>query len=160
MRPYADTNFFTRYYLEMEESPIVTALTEQAERRGALALPVSWLLRMEICNAFQLHIFQGRSPGQKRVTPEQAAAAMAAFRDDLEQRVLVRAVSLAITDLERQFENLSLRHTAKQGFRTYDLLHVASALLLGCDTFWSFDPKATRLAELEGLEIFGTLQVE
>lgn len=55
-------------------------------------------------------------------------------------------------DLEGQFEELSLRHTAKHGFRTYDLLHVSSALVLGCDTFWSFDPKASRLAALEGLE--------
>jgi hypothetical protein len=28
MRPYADTNFFTRYYLEMAESPIVTRTTK------------------------------------------------------------------------------------------------------------------------------------
>ena len=39
------------------------------------------------------------------------------------------------------------------GFRTYDLLHVATALLLECDTFWSFDIKATRLAKLEGLRV-------
>jgi hypothetical protein len=49
-----------------------------------------------------------------------------------------------------------LRHTAKHGFRTYDLLHVSSALLLKCDTFWSFDPKANRLAGLEGLETLVT----
>jgi predicted nucleic acid-binding protein len=116
-------------------------------------LPVSWLHRLELCNALQLHVFQGGSSGRKRVTAEQAAAALAVFRDNLERRVLVRTVALAIGDLERQFEELSLRHTAKYGFRTYDLLHVSSALLLGCDSFWSFDPKATRLAELEGLEV-------
>ena len=153
MKPYADTNFFTRYYLDMAQSPLVAAMVEQAERRQAPALPISWLHRMELCNALQLLVFQGRGAGQKRVTPEQAAAALAVFRDDLEQRVLVRAAALATTDLERQFEDLSLRHTAKHGFRTYDILHVSSALLLGCDSFWSFDPKATRLAELEGLEV-------
>ncbi len=107
---------------------------------------------MEICNALQLHVFQGRGGGQKRVTPEQAAAALAVFRDDLQRRVLLRSVTVATADLEQQFEDLSLRHTAKHGFRTYDLLHVSSALLLGCDTFWTFDPKARRLAELEGFE--------
>ena len=35
----------------------------------------------------------------------------------------------------------------------FDLLHVASALVLACDTFWSFDPKASKLAALEGLRI-------
>lgn len=154
MKPYADTNFFTRYYLKLAQSPLVAGLVERFERRGAPALPISWLLRMEFCNALQLFVFQGRGAGQKRVTPEQAAAALAVFWDDLEQGVLVRAAALATADLERQFEDLSLRHTAKHGFRTYDLLHVSSALLLGCDSFWSFDPKATRLAQLEGLEGF------
>ena len=152
MKPYADTNFFTRYYLDTAQSRLVIGLVQQAERQGAPALPISWLHRMEVCNALQLLIFQGHTLGQKRVTPEQAAAALAVFRDDLEQRVVVRTVALATVDLERQFEDLSLRHTAKHGFRSYDLLHVASALLLGCDTFWSFDPKATRLAGLEGLD--------
>ena len=44
-----------------------------------------------------------------------------------------------------------LRHTAARGFRTCDLLHVAQALILGCDTFWSSDEKANTLAALEGL---------
>lgn len=65
----------------------------------------------------------------------------------------LRPVPVSRPELEAQFEELALRHTAEHGFRTYDLLHVASALLLRCDTFWSFDPKASRLARLEGLEI-------
>jgi hypothetical protein len=43
----------------------------------------------------------------------------------------------------------------EDGFRTYDLLHVLPALLLECDTFGSFDPKASKLASLEGLKISG-----
>jgi hypothetical protein len=34
-------------------------------------------------------------------------------------------------------------------------LHVASALALQCDTFWSFDPKASKLARLEGMATRG-----
>ena len=153
MKPYADTNFLSRYYLDRQGSPAVAELVERAERRAAPALPISWLHQVELINALQLSVFQGRGVNRKRVTPEQAAAALAVFRDDLQQRVLLQPVALATTDLERQFEDLSLRHTAKHGFRTYDLLHVSSALLFGCDSFWSFDPKATALAELEGLEI-------
>ena len=41
---------------------------------------------------------------------------------------------------------LVLRQTAARGFRTCDLLHVAQALIPGCDTFWSFDEKANALA--------------
>jgi hypothetical protein len=67
---------------------------------------------------------------------------------------------LAAEDLTRQTEELSLRHTAKHGFRAYDVLHVSSALLLRCDTFWSFDPKASRLAVLEGLKVPHALQAQ
>jgi hypothetical protein len=42
---------------------------------------------------------------------------------------------LEATHVEKKFEELSLRRTTRHGFRTYDLLHVASALLLGCDIF-------------------------
>ena len=60
---------------------------------------------------------------------------------------------LAAAELEKQFAELSLRHTARHGFRTCDLLPVASALVLKCDGFWSFDPKAARLPALEGLKV-------
>ncbi len=50
-------------------------------------------------------------------------------------------------------------YTASHGFRTYDLLHVSSALLLHCDVFWSFDPKANKLASLEGLKTLGSRTV-
>jgi predicted nucleic acid-binding protein len=152
MTPYADTSFFTRYYLEMAESAVVRALAEKAERRRAPPLPVTWLHRMELCNALQLHVFQSRGPAQKRVALEQVAASLAVFRDELGRQALLRPVALAPADLEQRFEELSLRHTARHGLRTYDLLHIASALLLNCDTFWSFDPKANMLAALEGLE--------
>jgi len=62
-------------------------------------------------------------------------------------------VAIPVSELEQQFEELSLRHTARRGFRTYDLLHVASALALKCGMFWSFDPKASKLAALEGLKV-------
>ncbi len=55
--------------------------------------------------------------------------------------------------LTGKFEEIILRQTARRGFRVYDVIHVASALLLKCDTFWSFDAKACRLAALEGLKL-------
>ncbi len=114
---------------------------------------MTWLHRLEVVNAFQLHVFFARSPGQHFVTPEQAALAQANFRDDLTKESFIRNAVVPIGELERQFEELALRQTARHGFRTYDLLHVASALALKCDTFWSFDPKASKLAALEGLKI-------
>jgi len=106
---------------------------------------------MEFINAVQQHVFAGMS-GQLRITPEQASIALLSFQEDLSQEGFLHSAAIDLDELERQFEILSLRHTSKYGFRTYDLLHVSSALLLKCDTFWSFDPKASKLADLEGLK--------
>ena len=57
------------------QSRLVIGLVQPAEPQGAPALPISWLHRMEVCNALQLLVFQGRHLGQKRVTPKQAAGA-------------------------------------------------------------------------------------
>jgi predicted nucleic acid-binding protein len=153
MIPYADTNLFTRAYLELPESREADDLLAAAKKSKSSALPFTWLHRVEILNAFQLHVFLSRGEGQTFVSTEQAALAYANFRSDAENGQVFRAVAISSAELEDQFEQLALRHTAKHGFRTYDLLHVASALLLKCDTFWSFDPKASKLAGLEGLKI-------
>jgi|SRR5208282_5382164 predicted nucleic acid-binding protein len=153
MTPYADTNLLTRIYLRQEDTEKAVALIEGAKARAAIPLPITWLHRTEVVNALQLHVFTARAPGQLFITPEQAALGLANFRDDLGRENFLRPAVVPLTELERQFEELSLRHTARHGFRTYDLLHVASALALKCDTFWSFDPKASKLAALEGLKV-------
>ena len=153
MKPYADTNFFSRYYLGLGRTAVDLALADRAETPDEPPLPVTWLLRVELANALQLLVFQARQPVHVRVTPEQAAIANAAFREDLELGEFLRPVGLSLERLTAQCEELSLRHTASHGCRTYDLLHVASALLLGCDCFWSFDPKAQALAAREGLAV-------
>ena len=151
MKPYADTNLLVRLYLQYPDSASADAVVEQATRHRQ-TLPITWLLRIELCNAFQLGVFQGKTLGQTRVTAEQAGVAWADFREEQSRTGRFHAAAIGSMELEREFEELSLRHTARRGFRTYDLIHVASALLLGCDTFWSFDEKATRLAALEGLK--------
>jgi predicted nucleic acid-binding protein len=151
--PYADSNFFTRLYLPITEGVVARAFMEEGERQGAPPLPVTLLLRMEVFNAFELHVFAGKTIGQKWITPELAAIAHATFREDLRNDGFARLVELPSEDLESMFVEISLRNAARFGFRTYDILHIASALLLGCDTFWSFDAKAKKLAKLEGLKV-------
>jgi predicted nucleic acid-binding protein len=153
MTPYVDTNFFSRLYLPLAQSEEALHLMQKAQAEASPPFPVTWLHRLETINAFQLSVFAGKLHGQPRVTPEQASVAQATFRADLAHSTFLRVVPIGLPELETQFEELALRHTATHGFRTYDLLHVSSALLLRCDTFWSFDPKASRLAALEGLRV-------
>lgn len=151
MKPYADTNFFTRFYLDLPDSFVVMRLINEARKRKASSLPVTWLHRIELCNALQFHVLRGAGPGRTRVTPEQAGIAWARFQSEVGTRM--RPATISNEEVQRQAEELSLRHTARHGFRTYDVIHVSLALLLDCDTFWSFDLKASKLANLEGLAL-------
>lgn len=153
MRPYADTNLFCRFYLELPGSAAADELIAQARTGKVTPLAITWLHCAELVNAFEFSVWLGRQPGHPRVTAQQAAVAWATFREDLAAGGFIQRVRLDEADLERQFESLALRHTARHGFRAYDLLHVAAALLLACDTFWSFDERARKLAALKGLHL-------
>jgi predicted nucleic acid-binding protein len=153
MIPYADTNCFTRLYLNLDGAEKARRWIDEAMLQSAPPLPVTWLTELALINAFQRCVFIARTEGRLRVTSEFADAAQAEFRMALVAGEFVRPAMMPHSQLKERFEDLALRHTAKHGFRTYDLLHVASALLLGCDTFWSFDHKARDLAVLEGLNV-------
>ena len=152
MKPYADTNFFTRAYLSLPESDQADQLFALAQRKGASRLPVTWLHRMELTNAIQMSVWLGKQGGHPRVTPENAAVALETFRNDVAAENFLVPATVDISALQPFFEDTAARHTAKNGFRTYDILHVVSARLLGCDHFFSFDAKASKLAKLEGLK--------
>ncbi len=47
---------------------------------------------------------------------------------------------------------LARRYTAKLGLRTLDTLHIASALELKAERFWTFDQRQKKLARAVGLK--------
>ena len=49
--------------------------------------------------------------------------------------------------------DLSEKHTLAFGYRSFDILHVATALHLGVRDFLTFDDRQRRLAEAEGLTV-------
>ena len=49
--------------------------------------------------------------------------------------------------------DLARRHCARLGVRTLDTLHVASALQLKAERFWTFDDRQSKLANAVGLKI-------
>jgi len=51
---------------------------------------------------------------------------------------------------------LSRRHAPALGTRALDTIHVASALLLGAQDFYTFDRDQTRLARAAGLRVLGS----
>jgi predicted nucleic acid-binding protein len=56
-------------------------------------------------------------------------------------------VDLTLADLTREAERLSALHSETLGTRSLDILHVASALVLGLSTFLTFDQRQCTLAK-------------
>jgi predicted nucleic acid-binding protein len=154
MSLYCDTNLLIRLYVDLPESATVLHRLGQYRRRGEAKIPVTWLHQLETFNAFEQLVFLTRQGGGMRMTPEKIAVAAAQFEDDIAAGYGLESTPLLAHELIKQTRALAQRHTAKHGFRAYDVAHVATALILDCDEFWSFDAKASQLAALEGLEVF------
>jgi predicted nucleic acid-binding protein len=56
-------------------------------------------------------------------------------------------------DVHRMAERLAFQHTAKRGHRSFDVLHIATALHIGASEFLTFDANQKELAEAEGLVV-------
>lgn len=153
MRAYADTNFLARIYLSPLASENTDDLVGGVYQGLVELLPITWLLQIELASALELFVFFGKHPPHPRITPEQAAVAHADFQSDLVDGLVYRMADLDSRLLTRRTGELTIRHTAKFGCRAYDLIHVASALELGCTEFWTFDKRAAALAEREGMKV-------
>jgi predicted nucleic acid-binding protein len=151
MKVYADTNIFTNLWIDLTHSEEAMSLIEELRRERA-KLPITRLLRLEMTNALQRLVYESRHGTQGiRVSAETALAAHGNFNEELEAGEFLEKRAIADDVFESEFEALAYRYTANEGFRTYDIMHVAAALVLECDTFWSFDTRAKKLASLAGL---------
>jgi predicted nucleic acid-binding protein len=152
VKTYVDTNLLVRMYLELPGCEEAVALLSGRPARGAWPFPVTDLLRFETINAFHRMVYESRTLGQWRVTPESAAMAHADFERDLSDGLFLNRSPLTLQDMQQEFEMLAARHTARDGYRTYDVMHVASARTMGCERFLTFDSKAGKLAILAGMK--------
>ena len=152
MNAYIDANALVRHYLDIEKRQRLAAMLIGPRSSGAWSVPVTELLQFEVKNAIERMVFETRNGGTAQITPEMALVAHEDFELDLAERRFTFPVPLTLGDIESEFTSLVRRYTAKHGFRTYDIIHVASALKLKCRRFLSFDAKANALAKLVGLK--------
>ncbi len=103
------------------------------------------LCELELNNAFYLRLFR------KELVPSQMHAAHKLFRKDIEDGIFTSTfLSQNVYD---RAQVIARRHTPRLGTRTLDVLHVASALVLGADSFYTFDFIQGKLAKTEGLPV-------
>jgi predicted nucleic acid-binding protein len=136
---YADSSFLVSSYVDDGHSA-------EADRRmsGVPAVWVTPLNRTELANAIHQYVFRGK------LSALEAQQAWNGFQKDCRSKVWIPAALP-----ERIWETsimLAEMHGATLGVRTLDSLHVACALELKADRFWTFDERQARLAEAVGLD--------
>jgi predicted nucleic acid-binding protein len=136
---YADSSFLVSSYVD-------DAHSAEADRRMSAA-PAIWITplnRTELAHAIHQYVFRGK------LSPSEVQSAWNSFQRDCKNGIWIPA-SLP----ERIWETsilLAEMHGQTLGVRTLDSLHVACALELKAERFWTFDDRQARLAEAVGLD--------
>jgi hypothetical protein len=136
---YADSSFFVSLYVQDTHSASAHDLMKAEPR-----IHFSPLHFAECCHAVAQQVFY------RRVSESDAQQIYRHMRSDSTAGIWAE---IAIPDdaFERCAE-LARRHGAKLGVRTLDSLHVACALELKAERFWTFDDRQGKLAKAEGLK--------
>lgn len=140
MKTYADTSFLFSLYATDANS-----IKADAWRVANPApLPFTAFHRLELRNALSLALFQRRlSLAEIQAAWQEVendfAAGLLVGRGGLWHRVLLEAETSALND------------TPLVGSRTLDVLHVATAKLIGTTEFCTFDTRQSTLAGRAGL---------
>jgi predicted nucleic acid-binding protein len=134
----ADSSFLVSCYVD-------DAHSIEADRRMSLAhsVLVTPLNEAEVAHAIHQYVFRGLLPHAE------AQQAWIAFRRDCSDGVLVQCFlpeAVWVSSIR-----LAQLYGPTLGIRTLDSLHVACALELKADRFWTFDDRQARLAEAVGL---------
>ena len=142
MKAYADTGFLCSLYApDAHTHRAVTRMSRQS-----LPLPFVWLHQLELRNALRLRVFRGE------ITPAQRDASLNAMLSDLSGGVLA-VITPPLAEVMVEAERLSALHSETLGTRSLDVLHVASALVLGRSELLTFDNRQGALARAAGLKV-------
>ena len=145
MSSYADTSFLVSLYGRDVNSRAAILLV-QKERPTFVVTPFGEAEFINIVFAVTARP-KGWTTGEARTIEQD-------FVQDLELGVWERE-DLPAQTWQRARE-LSRRHAPALGTRALDTIHVASALLLGAQDFYTFDRDQTRLARAAGLRVLGS----
>ena len=142
MNAYADTSFLISLYVQRIHTGAANAQVATMKE----PIHVASFLQYEFANGIRLAAYR------KTISQQVALAALAAFDADMDSGRIVIA-PVAWEAVHREAERLSNAYTLRQGHRSFDILHVATALTLGAKEFLSFDGNQRKLAVSEGLKV-------
>ncbi|MEI8107316.1 MAG: hypothetical protein WCI46_05825 [Verrucomicrobiota bacterium] len=100
----------------------------------------------------QLQVFRHAKDATKGYPSSIAQTALSTLQANISAGVF-RQGQVDWADVHKIAERLAFTRTATGGHRSFDLLHVASAIHLGATKFLTFDENQIKLAEVEGLVV-------
>jgi len=148
MIAYPDTSFLCALYRLQENSGRAACHFAGMVEPLHLASPLLFEFRQSTRWQAFLHS-HNPSKGFDRNT---AVAAMGKLQANIAAGAVV-VVPVDWADVANIAERLSAQYTWSEGYRGFDVLHVATAMHLGAREFLSFDGKQKKLAEAEGLSV-------
>lgn len=152
MRAYADSSFLVKFLSQEPGSESAIAEFRRRSYPPVFFLP---LHALEVRNAIYQRAFHQRRSAigneRKHVSREKASA-LSKLERMLQRRIFLGVTAEWDAALERAGE-LSDRHAEHTGARAYDILHVAFALELESEIFFTSDERQSRIAKAEGLEV-------
>ncbi len=142
MNDYADTGFICSLYApDANTDRAVDRMEKQCE-----PICFSWLNQVEFRNALRLRVFR------KEISKAERDRSLNLILADLSTGIFSHA-EIPQGSFLIETERLSARHSEKLGTRSLDILHVAMAISLGCQSFLTFDRRQAKLAKATGLKV-------
>lgn len=145
MIAYPDSSFLCALYRPRMNSQRASAHAAKMTEALHVASPLLFEFRQSTRWQSWLHT-KDAGKGFDRPT---AQAALAKLQSNIAAGIIVVA-AVDWADVASIAERLSAQYTWTEGYRGFDVLHVATALHLGAVEFLTFDAKQKQLAEAEG----------
>lgn len=144
----ADTSFLCSLYRQQSHSEMAIVTLEDI---GA-PIVISPLLSYEFRQVVRFQVFLHSSDARKGYLETEAMSMLAQFEIDLDSGMVIEG-GVNYAAVTKEVERLSERYTMKRGARSFDLLHIATALQWQATVFLSFDALQRDIAALEGLNV-------
>ncbi len=143
-----DTSFICAFYRQQDNSPLAAAHAATMKE----PLHVTALLVYEFRQSLRLQVWRHSHNPKEGMPLADAQAALNRFAADLANGIAVLA-PCNFQEVFHRADELSTRHTISGGHRSFDVLHVATALHLGAREFLTFDANQRKLAAAEKLKV-------
>jgi predicted nucleic acid-binding protein len=152
VRAYADTSFLIKLVSSEQGSESAVAEYRRSQRPRLFYLPLHALEAENAARLKAFHLRRSLPSGQRGHVRRERDEALSRIRSMLGRNLLVE-VAADWESATHRARGLSQKYTESLGARSLDLLHIAFALELECEVFFTTDKCQAQVAKAEGLRI-------